>query len=184
MGDDINVIVVKRKGRNLNLRYTDPVTGQKVEKSSGTKNRSQAVKAAGRWQSELEKGQAVSNNRLKWDAFRDAYQEFVESRLAEGTVVKVNSMFSVIDQTMKPDSVRRIQPLWITKFQSEMLKLGRKPPTVASHCRHLKAALNWACDQKLIAVVPKFPAMKRARKTKLMKGRSVTGEEFDGSWRR
>ena len=44
MGDDINVIVVKRKGRNLNLRYTDPVTGQKVEKSSGTKNRSQAVK--------------------------------------------------------------------------------------------------------------------------------------------
>jgi len=178
--EDINVIVVIRKGRKyLYLRYTDPVTGQKVEKSAGTSSKREAVKAAGRWQSELENGQAVSSNRLRWDAFREAYLDFAESRMAEGSVAKIYTMFNIIERTMKPDSVRRVQPKWITRFQSELLKSGNQPSTVEGYCRHLKAALNWAKSQALISTVPPFPRLKRSRSAKLMKGRPVTGEEFD-----
>ena len=112
--EDINVIVVIRKGRKyLYLRYTDPVTGQKVEKSAGTSSKREAVKAAGRWQSELEKGQAVSSNRLRWDALREAYLDHVESTLAPKTSERTLTTFNMIERVMKPDSVRRITAQWI-----------------------------------------------------------------------
>ena len=178
--EDINVIVVIRKGRkNLYLRYTDPVTGQKVEKSAGTSSKREAVKAAGRWQSELEKGQAVSSNRLRWDAFREAYLDHVESTLAPKTSERTLTTFNMIERVMKPDSVRRITAQWITRFQADLLKAGRSPATVESHCRHLKAALNWGMGQGLLASVPKFNRLKKARSAKMMKGRPITGEEFD-----
>lgn len=179
MSDEINVIVVTRKGRNFYLRYTDPVTGQKVEKSSGTKNRSKAVKAAGRWQSELEEGNAVPNSRLRWDAFRELYEDHVMSRLTAGTLIKVQASFNVIEQTMKPDTLRRIQTVWIEQLQSKLLKSGRRKATVKSYCRTLQAAVNWAVKRKYIKAAPYFPQIKTARKAKLKKGRAITGEEFD-----
>ncbi|HQZ68446.1 MAG TPA: hypothetical protein PLY87_25330 [Planctomycetaceae bacterium] len=42
MADEISVVVVKRKGLNLYLRYVDPIDGKRREKNSGTK-------ASGRW---------------------------------------------------------------------------------------------------------------------------------------
>jgi integrase len=54
--------------------------------------------------------------------------------------------------------------------------------TIAGHLAHLKAALNWAKDQKLLPQVPAFPKLKRARMSKgakVMRGRPVTTEEFE-----
>ncbi len=46
--------------------------------------------------------------------------------------------------------------------------------------QHLKTALKWAVDQEYLKVVPKFPVQDRkAAKKKHMKGRPITGEEFD-----
>ena len=53
MPDEIIVNVVKRKGQNLFLRYTDPVDGKRREKNSGTTNMKAAQRAAGEWQAEL-----------------------------------------------------------------------------------------------------------------------------------
>jgi integrase len=179
MSAEINVIVVTRKGRNFYLRYTDPVTGQKVEKSSGTKNRREATKRAGQWQTDLENGVVARDNRLSWSVFRDAYQDYAHSSLAEKTAAKTLSVFNVIEDTMKPDRVNRITPQWVTRLQKRLLDAGRRPATIESQCRHLKAAMNWAKDQGLISTVPKFNKLKKAKSAKQMKGRAVTGEEFD-----
>lgn len=56
MSDEINVIVVKRKGRNLFLRYTDPVDGKRREKNSGTTDMKTAQRVAVEWQTELRAG--------------------------------------------------------------------------------------------------------------------------------
>jgi integrase len=177
--DEINVIVVDRGRKYLYLRYTDPVTGQKIEKSSGTAKKREAIKAAGEWQSELQSGVAGRESRLKWEAFTEAYQQHVEATLSEGTSDKVFGMFSVVGQLMKPDRVNRITAQWVTTFQRRLLDADRQPATVESHCRHLKAALNWAKDQGWLTTVPKFATLKKAKSAKVMKGRPVTGEEFD-----
>lgn len=178
--DEINVIVVTRKDRkNLCLRYTDPVTGQKVEKSAGTAKEREAVKRAGEWETELRNGIAAVHSNLRWDAFREAYQNHVDTTLADGSADKVATMFSVVKLRMNPDKITRITTQWITRFQKRMLDADRSPATVESHCRHLKAALNWAKGQGWIQTVPQFDRLKRAKSAKTMKGRPITGEEFD-----
>ncbi len=80
---------------------------------------------------------------------------------------------------MNPDKLNRITAQWVTRFQKRLLDAGRAPATVESHCRHLKAALNWAKDQGWLLSVPKFGKLKKAKSAKVMKGRPITGEEFD-----
>jgi len=175
---EINVIVVDRGRKYLYLRYTDPVTGQKVEKSARTTKKKEAMKRAGEWQTELENGIVSSRASLRWESFRDAYENHVDETLSAGTLSKVCNMFNVASQLMSPDSVRRVTPQWISEFQSRLLRAGRKQSTIESHCRHLKASLNWAKQQQLIKDVPEFPKLKRARSARLMKGRPITPDEF------
>ncbi len=184
MSDEIKVHVVKRKDRKfLYLRYIDPVTGEAHERSSKCVRKKEANKAAGRWESELRTGGGVvsSRARTKWDAFRASYEAHVDRELGEKTLEKVWSLFNVIDRFMKkPDNVQRVTRPWINRFRTVLLEKGRQPSTIESHCRHLRAALVWAKEEGLIEDLPKFPKpSKKARKKKKMKGRPITGEEFD-----
>lgn len=176
---EINVIVVRRKGRKfLYLRYECPVTGERFEKSSGTASEREARKKAGEWQSELIAGGGKKHS-VKWSDFRTKYEEGKAFGLRDRTFEKITSMFSVVESLMAPDNIRRITPQWLTELQKRLLKGGRSPATVESICRHLKAALNWARDQGLISSVPKFPKLNKVRSAKQMKGRPVTAEEFE-----
>ena len=48
--NEITVHVVERKGRpNRFMRYTDPVTGKQVSRSTGTQNRKEAELREGRY---------------------------------------------------------------------------------------------------------------------------------------
>ena len=42
--------------RPLAMRYTDPITGRRVARSTGTHNRDEANKVAGAWEKELREG--------------------------------------------------------------------------------------------------------------------------------
>lgn len=179
MSDEINVIVVSRKDRKfLSLRYTCPVTGERIEKSSGATSEKEAGKRAGEWQAELRAGGGGKSS-ASWEAFRAAYEDGKAFSMRKGTQEKIGSMFNVVEDLMRPDNIRRVTPEWITTFQKRLLESGREPATVASHCRHLKAATTWALEHKIITVVPRFPKLNKVRSAKVMKGRAVTGEEFE-----
>ena len=177
--DDINVFIVRRKGRpHWLMRYQCPLTGQRYDKTSGTANKREALKRAGEWQSELQSGK-VTGKAANWAAFRDAYEDHAAVTVRKSTGGKISSTFNVVEQVMHPDSLKRVSTRWLTELQRRLLDSDRSPATVESHFRHRKAALNWAADQGMITQVPKFPKLKRARHAKLMKGRAVTGEEFE-----
>lgn len=178
MNNEINVIVVDRGRKYLYLRYTCPITGEKIEKSSGVTTEKDARKKAGEWQAELRAGAGRSIS-TRWASFRDAYEKAKALQIRESTSSKIFAMFNVIEDLMKPDDLRRITPQWITLLQRRLLDAGRSMATVEGHCRHLKAALNWAREQGLIHMVPKFPRLKQARRVKVMKGRPISKEEFD-----
>ena len=178
MSDEINVIVVKRKGLNLYLRYIDPIDGKRREKNSGTTNMKAAERAAGAWQAELRAGTATKIT-TKWAVFTEAYESAVEPSLRDRTMSSIAVAFNAAEKHMKPDTLARITPQWVTRFQQKILDSGCAPSTVESYCRHLRASLNWAKDQGWLTTVPKFPKLKQARSAKQMKGRPITGEEFD-----
>lgn len=179
MADEISVYLIQRPGRKYwSLRYLCPITGERFEKSSGETNEREARKRAGEWEAELKAG-GGGRVSAKWDEFRIAYEAATEISLRTRTGDKISAVFNVIEETMKPDNLKRITPQWLTKFQTRLLEKDRSPATVESHCRHLKAAMNWAKEQGIIPSVPQFPRLKQARTAKVMKGRAVTGEEFD-----
>jgi integrase len=179
MADDINVILVKRKGRKfLYMRYTCPLTGETFEKSSEATTESEARKQAGKWQAELVAGGGHTRS-AKWSDFRSRYEDGKAFGLRPKTVSKVSATFNVIEEVMKPDSVKRITPQWLTLLQKRLLDGGRTPATVESICRHLKAAMNWAREQDIISSVPKFPRLNKVRTAKQMRGRPITAEEFE-----
>jgi len=179
MADEINVRVVRRKSEtNLYLRYIDPVDGRRREKNSGTTSDKAAQRAAGEWQAELRAGRGVKIT-AKWDVFTEAYESAVGPSLRDRTLSSIATAFNAAEKHMKPDTLARITPQWVTRFQQRLLDSGCASSTVESYCRHLRASLNWAKDQGWITTVPKFPKLKNARSAKQMKGRPITGEEFD-----
>ena len=132
MSDEINVIVVKRKDRkNLCLRYTDPVDGKKREKNSGTTNMKAAQRAAGEWQAELRAGKGTSST-TKWSAFTEAYETAVGVSLRDKTMSSIAVAFNAAEKHMKPDTLARITPQWVTRFQQRLLDSGCAPSTVES----------------------------------------------------
>lgn len=54
-----------------------------------------------------------------------------------------------------------------------------KETTIATHLRHLRAAISWAVSMELLPKVPDFHMPKRARGLTLMRGRPITTEEFE-----
>ena len=73
MSDEINVIVVDHGRKYLYLRYTNPITGERVEKSSGETSERAARKRASEWQAELNAG-GGKRVTAKWADFTEAYE--------------------------------------------------------------------------------------------------------------
>jgi len=53
-----------------------------------------------------------------------------------------------------------------------------KETTIATHRRHLQAALSWAVSTGMLPKVPAFHMPKRAKGRTLMRGRPITAEEL------
>jgi hypothetical protein len=87
MGDEINVHVIDYgRGRNLMLRYRDPVSGKHVAKSAGTRNKRAAEREAGKWQAELREGRYQKPSRITWEAAREQFTTKVLPGVSRGTV--------------------------------------------------------------------------------------------------
>ncbi len=189
MADEINVIVVKRKNRNLYLRFTDPIDGKRHEKDSGTTSMKAAQRAAGEWQAELNASGIAAVKSVRWADFREDFAEHYLAHESDSYAAGVEATFNVIEDLMKPDSLSRITERWLVRLHS--LAKKRIVPrtgqpisqmTLRKYFQHLLTALNWAKEQKYIRDVPTFPKESRQnRKTgsRHMKGRPLTGEEFD-----
>ena len=176
--NEITVHVVRRKGTNFYLRYTDPVTGRRHEKNSGTKRLKKAQRAAGEWQAELNLGLTGAGKIVRWSDFRQQYEDDEVVHMKPSTQVTVSGVFNNFERVMKPDRLDRVTTQWITRFQKKRSEEA-SPSTIEGDCRVLKAAMNWARTQGYIRDVPVFPKLRKARKAKVMKGRPITAEEYE-----
>ena len=178
--DDIKVHVVDYgSGRNLMLRYRDPVTGKHVAKTAGTRILREAERAAGKWQAELRDGRYQKPSKVTWDAFRERYAELVLPGLSEGTATTYLATLNVFGRICKPDKLAKVTTSIITDFAAKLRAEGLREATIARHLRGLRVVTRWANREGLLPVVPKFTMPKRVKGAKTMRGRAVTGEEFE-----
>ena len=104
MTDEIKVHVVKYPDRaNLVMRYVDPFTGRQVQRSTKTTKQSDAEKAAGKWEAELNEGRYKKQSRMTWEEFTRAYRKTkCCRRLAEATGECRDVSFNHVESTVNP----------------------------------------------------------------------------------
>lgn len=178
----IRVHVVDYGRTYLQLRYTDPATGLQKTKSSKTKIRREAERAAGKWERELNEGTAGPSSRVTWSEFRDRYQKEHLSGLAKSTFRKWLDAAEAVEALMAPKYLSSLTAEKISTLASKLRDGTRKETTIDSHLAHLKAAMNWAVGVQLLASSPRFPKLrrsKRGQKESPMKGRPISSEEFE-----
>ena len=181
MSDQIRVGIVKYPDRdNLVLRYKNPLSGKTVCRSAGTANRKDAAKAAGKWEAELREGRYKIPTKATWDDFRERYAKERLPALARQTGAKIDAVFNTVERILDPARLGEITTERLSYYQAQLRTAGRSESTIASHLRHIQAALNWAAEMGLLVKAPKIQRPPRAKGGhQMMKGRPITGEEFD-----
>lgn len=181
MTDDFVVMVVDRGRKYLYLRYVDPVDGRIHEKSAKTANKAAALKAAGQWKAELERGGVAGSELVRWEQFREDFRNNYLAHYSESYAVNFEGSLNVIEELMKPDTITRIGEKWLTRLLSLAKARKVSAATVRKYFQHLQTALKWAVSQGMLRAVPNFPKQTRQtqRGGKLMKGRPITTEEFE-----
>lgn len=179
MSDEITVTVVDYGRKFLMLRYRDPLSGKLVSKSAKTADRGDAEKAAGKWEAELREGRYQAPSKATWEAFRDRYEKEHLASLASKTADKVATVLDAVETILSPKLLREVTAGRLSYFQSKLRESGKAEQTISGYAAHLAAALKWATTVGLLSAAPKMQKPKRAKQQKVMKGRPVTGEEFD-----
>jgi integrase len=208
MHDEIKVWVMEYAGRpNYHLQWKDPVTQRrktkatKIPRTGKARERKLAEREARELENRLAAGEAVIPSRLSWEEFRRRYEAEVVPGLATRTAEKISSVFDRFEAEIAPQRLWDVDEKRLSAFVAKLRegKLAKPNPaaekpskeervgqltesTIAGHLAHLKAALNWAKDQKLLPKVPAFPKLKRAKMSKgakVMRGRPITTEEFE-----
>ena len=183
---EIRVLVVDYgPTRNLVMRYTCPITGRTVTRTSSTKNRKEALKEAGQWQAELQDGRYKPMSRATWEDLRLRYENEKMPEMEPGSAAGVSGKFDALERILNPNlltelTIDRLELLKRTLAKETVTrKVGeetveetivRAPETVKGHMTVIMGALRWAKEHGLLREVPKLPKAKRVKGAKKMKG--------------
>jgi integrase len=186
MSDQIKVSVVEfGDRRHYMMQWRDPVTGRKkskstkVERTGRAKERKEAERKAAKFEAELREGRYHEPLRVTWSEFRERYELEALTALAAGTDQKAAATLNWVERVLKPARLADVTESRVSHLQAEMRRAGLAEQSIKGHLAHLGAALRWAARLGLLVKAPRIEPPKRAKDSKLMKGRPITGEEFD-----
>ena len=186
MSERVKVTVVEFGDRtHYMMQWRDPVTGRKKSKSTKVKrtgrakDRKDAEKVAGAFEAELREGRYHEPLKTTWEEFRRKYEEEKLPSLAKRTDDRVGTVLNWVEEILNPVRLAHLTESRLSHLQAEMRKAGLAEATIKSHLAHLAAALGWAHQLGMLPKLPRIEKPKRAKGSKVMKGRPITGEELD-----
>jgi len=186
MSERVKVTVVEfGDRRHYMMQWRDSVTGRKkskstkVERTGRAKERKEAERVAAKFEAELREGRYHEPLRVTWASFRERYESEVLPSLADETESRVAGVFNRVERVLNPVRLVDLTEAKLSHLQAEMRRDGLAEPTIKTNLAHIKAALRWAERMGMLARVPKIDMPKRAKGAKVMKGRPITGEEFE-----
>lgn len=176
--ETIRVHVVKYADRaNLVMRYRCSLTGKQVQRSTGTTRQKEAVKIAAKWEAELQEGRYQTGGRMGWDEFLTRRQDSQGPSIKRSTREMYQATFNAFERHARPQRLADLTTARVTAFSAGLRADGLSEASVKRHLSKLQALARWAFRQELLPKLPTFEMPKKAGAK--MKGRPVTGEEFD-----
>jgi integrase len=174
------------------IYWSDPDTGRRKQETLDPEKfqtREAATKEAGRREEELSNTRRVRDD-MTWEEFRDRYEDEHLSGLRPKSQACVNTAFNAVERILKPELLSDVDAGEISRLKASLDKgrvpssEGRKPrpirpASIAMILRSLKAALRWAESMRFIREAPEIEMPKLTKGDGHMKGRPITGEEFD-----
>ena len=170
---------------NYLLQWKDSVTNRlrtittDVPRSGGRKARDQAAGLAREYEKQI--NEDLIPSRITWSRFRSRYETEYVPGLSVESAAKIGTVMNHIDQILNPSKLQSMTAEAVSRLAAGIRKTGVSESTLDGYLATLKAALNWGVSQGLLPKCPTFPKIRRKKKTKNvpMKGRPITGEEFE-----
>jgi integrase len=160
------IVWVQNRGDrdHLSLEWHDPATGKRKSKSAGTCNPLEAEKRRADLEYELNHGLHTQASGMSWERFRELFEEEHIAFRRPSTKDNYSAAFDGFEKLCAPRSLRSVSERTASAFAAAMQKAGLAVGTIRQRLTLLRTALRWACGQKLIPEVPRFPAIKIPRK--------------------
>jgi integrase len=178
--NEIQVVVVRYPDRrHFMMRYVDPVTGKQKARSTGTTVHRDAERAAARWEQELQQGTYRPKRNITWAEFRERYELEKLASLAESTQRAASTALNHLERILDPLKLSAVNSENLSKFQAALRQEKKPDTTIGAILSHLRPALSWAVSMGLLSHVPQIHRPVAAKGRRLMRGRPITGEEFD-----
>jgi integrase len=160
------------------IRYLHPVSQKTKQVATRTLSKTEAERQLGQLRADLVTNCSGNRKDISWSGFRDRYESEKASGLAKRTQEKIDTVFNAIEQILRPKRLGDLTPERISYFQSTLRNRELSESTIAGYLAHLKAALRWAVDMEFLQKTPRIARPRRARSSRLMKGRPITDQEF------
>jgi integrase len=166
----------------LMLQWYDPDTGKRKSRSAETNNPMEAEKKRADLEYELNHGLYQEPSKITWERFRELFEaEFVSAR-RDNTQRNYRAALDLFERLCSPRAVRLVNERTVSAFAAGMRTVevpgrgkGMQPSSIKVTLRHLRTALRWAVEQKLLADLPAFPPVKVPKK----KPQPVPAETFE-----
>lgn len=177
---ELKVKVTKFNDRKYWIAYYDcPLEGRRITRSTRKTTRREAERFAAVWEADLREGRYKPPSKITWADFRARYESEHLASLASKTEASAVTAFNRLEAACRPKRLADVTADRLSHFQRELREQGLSESSIRSYLAHIKAALKWAKEQELLHEVPKIRMPARAKNGKLMKGRPITGEEFE-----
>lgn len=178
--NEIRVTIIKQNDRpHYIARWRDPITGKRRHETTGETSERAALRYASKLEQRLADGNHTPAHGSTWAGFRARLEAEHLPSLAESTRRKYNYVLDGFAAVIEVKSMAAIQAAQVTRYQSHMRRLGRSEQTIKGNLAYIRAALKWAKSQDMIKEIPAINLPKRAKGARVMKGRPITGEEFE-----
>jgi integrase len=116
---------------------------------------------------------------VTWKEFRRRFESEKLPSLSRHSRESYGGTFAKVEKYLRPRRLAELTSPAVSAFQARLRESGLKETSIASHLRHLKAALNWAKSVEMLVKVPDIKMPRRGRLSKMMKGRPIAPEEFE-----
>lgn len=171
------VRVVRRADKtNLVLRWTDPHTGKTRERTTDTTKRREALRQAAELALQIEDGQRFDE--IGWKGFRARYEDEKLVLQRQKSKAAFKTAANVLEELMEPKYLDDVDTSLLSRLAARLRERELTNATIASYLREIRVALNWAARVFPGFKPPNF-RLPKVPKVKVMKGRPITGEEFE-----
>ncbi len=96
------------------------------------------------------------NVRMTWEQFRTRYEDEKLASLSTHSQKGTATAFNHFEAIINPQYLRSVNSEAVSRFQAELRAKGFPDTSISAYLRALRAALNWAVKQKLLAEPPEF----------------------------